>query len=435
MPSPWRVVQLTLMLTWLAVGASWALAPQDTPVDTTKRILVHSDTVYMNAETMARALRREPEFRELKLALSDNRLQADLYVEIKRVLFTWDWTYALTDIRTGREVSKGKVTAATAERAANGLAPLIMKAIAAMVPVPATATATTKPAETAPPKPAEDENAALERELASAPIVVENVDTPPATGAVNPHAYALVIAVEAYRAPIPEVPFALRDAAVMKRYFESALGLPASNIKGLPNPALTDLKVGLTWLRNQMLADNSPDAFAYVYYAGHGVPDTRGKPYLMPVDANPAYIAETGFALESLLAELSALPGHTLVLLDACFTGAAARATGSSAGVLMGKRPAFVDAPLPSQARVAVLSAVTGPQTSNALPAARHGLFTYYLLKGLRGDAADAQGRVTLASLQQYVTKAVSDAAGRMNQSQTPSLSGPTELLLLKLPK
>jgi hypothetical protein len=119
-----------------------------------RRIFARSDTVYMSSETIAKALQGQPEFESLNLALTDNRWRCELFVEVKRPVFTWDWTYTLVDTSTGREISKGKVTAATAERAAHALAPLILSALventkgaapsrAASV---APATAATKPA-------------------------------------------------------------------------------------------------------------------------------------------------------------------------------------------------------------------------------------------------------------------------------------------------
>jgi caspase domain-containing protein len=411
------------------------------------RVYARSDTHYMKSETIEEALRRQPEFSELNIKLTYYRTQSDFYVEIKRSLLTWEWSYTLVDSHNGRELHKGKLRAVTADGAANSLGPLIIRAIAFNLRrTPSASTTAAAPKRIEPPPPAVPavpatvptatggpDAAALERELRAANVEVEDLDTPRATGAVNPHAYALILGAENYRAPIPQVPFALNDAAVMRRYFEGILGVAGAKIKGVPNPALSDFKVGLMWLRNQVLADGSPSAVAYVYYAGHGVPDAKNKPYLMPVDANPDYITETGYAVDTLVAELSRLPGHSVVFLDACFTGTAARASANSAGVTLGKRPAFVEVPLPTQtSRVSVFSAVTGHQTSNALRPAFHGLFTYYLLKGLRGDAADLEGRITLSSLNRYVTSQVSAAAARLNQAQTPTLSGPAELVLVK---
>ena len=45
--------------------------------------------------------------------------------------------------------------------------------------------------------------------------------------------------------------------------------------------------------------------------------------------------------------------------------------------------------------------------TGEKVDAAQHGLFTYYLLSGLQGRAADSKGRVTVSSLFEYVEREV----------------------------
>ncbi len=270
-----------------------------------------------------------------------------------------------------------------------------------------------------------------------------NVDDPPATAAPeNAHAYALVIGAEHYRAPIPLVPFATRDAASVRLYMTSVLGVPATHIKGLADPTASDVKVALSWLKNQVRNDgNNPMVF--VYYAGHGVPDTDTKtPYLLPVDADPGYIADTAVSLASITDALAQLPARSVMMVDACFSGAAARSGNANDGLMGGKRPAFVDVALPPKDNVLVLSAATSGQTSNALPDVQHGLFTYFVLAGLRGAAADANGVVTLGGLFKYVQEKVKATATAMNQVQTPTLSmdvqpnGASDVVLVaKVPK
>ena len=267
-------------------------------------------------------------------------------------------------------------------------------------------------------------------------VALENVDNPGTVGGRNPHAYAVIIAAERYRAPIPQVPFALNDAAVMRDYFERVLGIATEHITGVANPSLGDLRVAVSWLRNQAKADATSEPLLLLYYAGHGVPDAAtGKPYLLPVDARPEYVEETGYPIATLIADLGEMPGRSVLILDACFSGTAARSSESNAGLMGGKRPAFIDTALPSNSKVIVLSAVTGAQTSNALPEAQHGLFTYFLLKGLRGDAADAQGQITVSGLYDYVQKEVSAAATRMNQVQTPTLSPGADVVVVRRSK
>ena len=92
-------------------------------------VYVRSDTIYMKSATMRSWLQRQLEFNGLGLTFASNQGQADYYVEITRPLFTWDWTYCVVKTRSGNIRGSGKVTAATAERAAKALAPRIIQVL------------------------------------------------------------------------------------------------------------------------------------------------------------------------------------------------------------------------------------------------------------------------------------------------------------------
>ncbi|MBI5240400.1 MAG: caspase family protein, partial [Elusimicrobia bacterium] len=82
--------------------------------------------------------------------------------------------------------------------------------------------------------------------------------------------------------------------------------------------------------------------------------------------------------------------------------------------------------------KLTVLTAASGDEVAGSLDAQRHGLFTYYLLKGLDG-AADPEGRghVTVGDLHGYVRKNVLRAAHRQNREQNPVLRAPDQRLKL----
>lgn len=76
------------------------------------------------------------------------------------------------------------------------------------------------------------------------------------------------------------------------------------------------------------------------------------------------------------------------------------------------------------------LTASESNQITSTLNKKGHGLFTYYLLKGLNGAAKDSSGKVTLKGLYDYLTPKVQDEAGRQNRDQTPTLHTNTDLIL-----
>ncbi len=50
-----------------------------------------------------------------------------------------------------------------------------------------------------------------------------------------------------------------------------------------------------------------------------------------------------------------------------------------------------------------------------------HGIFTYYFLKGLTGEAKNADGAVTPRGLYNYLQSKVQDTANLQNREQPPS--------------
>ena len=72
--------------------------------------------------------------------------------------------------------------------------------------------------------------------------------------------------------------------------------------------------------------------------------------------------------------------------------------------------------------KIVSFSAAKGDQISGTMDSEGHGAFTYYLLKGLGGEARDASSQVTVKSLYDYLSPKVADAARRQNRDQTPQL-------------
>lgn len=253
---------------------------------------------------------------------------------------------------------------------------------------------------------------------------------PPAS-AVKPkdHAYAVIIGVEDYR-DLPKVDYAKRDAEMVKTYLTKALGYREQNVVMLLNDRVTrsDIAARLeTWLPKQV-GDNT-DAEVFVYYAGHGAPDPNtNQAFLVPYNGDPAFLTTSAYPLARFYDTLGKLPAKSImVVMDSCFSGAGGRSV-----IQKGARPMLikVENPLVEARNMVVLSAAAGNQISNTLPEKRHGLFTYYFLKGLQGEAdANQDGAVEVEELYTYMKPRVETEARRMNAEQTPQLLPGADLL------
>jgi hypothetical protein len=220
---------------------------------------------------------------------------------------------------------------------------------------------------------------------AAEPVAPSDIDHLPPQGPAQPRTFAVAVGVERYRAKLPSADFAASDARLAAEYFKRVLGVPEENVAVLTDEfaAKGDFeKYFERWLPNQVAAGDT----VYVFYSGHGAPNpAKGDSYLVPYDGDPAYIDETGFAVKRLLDDLAKLPAKQVYLaMDSCFSGAGGRSV-----LAKGARPLVnvVSAEVP--AKVTVLSASASDQISTSYQEKGHGLFTYYLLKGLREKGGD----------------------------------------------
>lgn len=275
---------------------------------------------------------------------------------------------------------------------------------------------------------AERRKAEEERRKKEAPkapaAIVSAVDKPSYSIAENPENYAVVVGIEKY-ADLPAARFAERDAAAVREHLV-ALGFPERNVVLLTGVRAS--KAGIaknveSWLPNNVTAEST----VFFYYSGHGAPDAAsGLAFLVPADGDPQYLRDTAYSVKQLYKKLKALKAkRVIVALDACFSGAGGRSV-----LAKGTRPLVTKvaaAAAEEDGKIVSLSASAADEISGMTEKQGHGLFTYYLLKGLNGGAQDADGKVTVKGLYDYLSPRVQNAARRDNRSQTPQLS-PAEL-------
>jgi hypothetical protein len=258
---------------------------------------------------------------------------------------------------------------------------------------------------------------------ASAPALVSPVDSGIPRAPTRANVVAVVLGVERYERA-PETPLARRDAAVFREYARNLFGIGDDDSRLLFR---TDDEVSGTELRRTFgdggwLARRVSSATdVVVYWAGHGVTDPKTrKAYLLPNDGDPAYPAQTGYALDELYERLAALGARSVtVFVDACFSGRAR----DGAAIMAGTRGVVVSLENPAlrAEHMSVFTAASGDQLANAWPEGQHGLFTYSLLAGLRGAAdRDHDGTITAAELAAYIGAEVPKAAARIDREQTP---------------
>ncbi|MDD5628508.1 MAG: caspase family protein [Elusimicrobia bacterium] len=261
---------------------------------------------------------------------------------------------------------------------------------------------------------AQPQPAAPEKKLAS------DVDEPGFRLKEDPQGFAVVVGIEKYK-DLPQADFAERDAEAVRANL-LALGYPERNVLLLKgsNATISGLRKYLDeWLPRNVTQGGT----VFFYFSGHGAPDPKtGEAYLVPWDGDARFLKSTAYPVRKLYASLGALPAAKIwVALDSCFSGAGGRSV-----LAKGARPLVtkVEGTLPPKGKLVLLAAASGDEITGTLESEGHGLFTYYLLRGM-GDAAKAGGaQLDARRLYDYLKPKVQDAARRQNRDQTPVLAG-----------
>ncbi|MBI3585432.1 MAG: caspase family protein [Nitrospinae bacterium] len=261
-----------------------------------------------------------------------------------------------------------------------------------------------------------------------APLDIRSdVDELPAIKAKpNKNSYAIVIGIEQYRQKLPKADFATHDAKTMTEYLTKVMGYPEENVVTLINDRA--LKSDFEKYFEKWLPNNAEkDGTVFVYYSGHGAPNPKtGDAFLVPYDGDPSFIDETGYPLKRLYDSLGKLQAREIVVaLDSCFSGAGGRSV-----LAKGARPLVMTmekSVVPSN--IAVLSAASGEQISSTYEEKGHGLFTYFMLKGIKGDGdANGDGKIEIGELFDYIKPQVERTARKTyNNEQSPQLIAPSE--------
>lgn len=239
----------------------------------------------------------------------------------------------------------------------------------------------------------------------------------PAPDFHQPQTYLISIGVGAYRDPkLMPRRYAATDAETVAAYFQSLGGLPPSNIRLLQNKKAlrADVHEALFgWLPQHA----AKDAVVIVYISGQALATPTGDILLALYDGSAADPTRL-YPLSDLESAFVRLKAKQIIFL---FDGMVSRLRGDAKGKTASPRWEL--------GGNNTLALIGGEDLTKGLEddQHRHGLFTYYLLKGLRGEAdTNRNGTVTFGELAGYVRQKVAWAAkSQFNQEQRPLLLPP----------
>lgn len=292
-----------------------------------------------------------------------------------------------------------------------------------MAPAPASGVASTKPPS------ADPMNAAgLQQSAPSASVVMpsvssqmaspsDSVDRLPAPATFHqPQTFVIAVGVSTHRDPQLSVrKYAALDAEMMANYFQTIGGVPPSNIR-----LLIDMKALrpdieeaiLDWLPTRVTADS----VIIVYFSGQAKVSAAGETFLIPYEGGSS--VSRMVSLKDLHSGLSRLKAKQIVLM---FDGSVSKLT-------MDQKVRYKEPQWDlGGSRIVRFIGTTGLRDGLESEKLHHGLFTYYLLRGLKGEADDnLDGEVTLGELGSFVGRSVPAAAkSAFNQEQQPQILPP----------
>ena len=242
-------------------------------------------------------------------------------------------------------------------------------------------------------------------------------------------AVAIIIGIADYK-NLPRADYANDDARVFYDYAIRALGVKPENIKLLVDTDADDVAIYQafkTWLPSRVRAGTD----VYVYYSGHGLPTADGQGlYLLPQRAHRDFIDKTAITQAEINAAIQAAkPRSVTVFLDSCYSGQAR----SGETLIASARPVALKTEkqlFPEN--FTVITASQADQISSSSPDLKHGIFSYYLMRGMEGDAdVNRDGRITAGEMQAYLAENVSRQAGMQNRVQQPQLIGDVNRVLV----
>ena len=251
-----------------------------------------------------------------------------------------------------------------------------------------------------------------------------DVDFPIPTSNQNSNAIAVVFGIEDYRSA-PNVSYAVNDADIFREYLIKRFGFRRENIYLRLDEQATKGEFDKVFSKTGWISRNvSKSSDVIIYFSGHGAPDYESKEtFLIPYDSDPNYATSTGYAINDIYKNLRDLDAKSItIILDACFSGSSR----DNQPLLSDARPISIEIERGSiPENMLVFSAASGSEISSSSEKKKHGIFTYYLLKGLNGDAdINSDHRITATEMNKYLNSHVPSQAKTMGREQHPQLLG-----------
>lgn len=255
--------------------------------------------------------------------------------------------------------------------------------------------------------------------------------------------YAVVIGISKYDqsgSNISNLKYADRDASSFLDFLKSPAGgsLTEDSVTVLLNEQATSKNVRHALF--EFLTQAQAQDTVVIYIAGHGAPDPHDPRnlYLLTADSNPDDMGGTAFPMWQIqdVYERVLKAKRVITVADTChsygFSGVQANAPGQSGSNLINQYLAKYAAK--GERAVITASDISESSYEDAQWGDGHGVFTYFLLRGLKGEAdKNHDGVVTAGELFAYLQHAVPEAThGKQNPRAMQGLASGLAIATLR---
>jgi len=257
--------------------------------------------------------------------------------------------------------------------------------------------------------------------------------------------YALLVGINDYPNDISPLRYCVADVVSFRDALINLAGFKRDKIflmidssKGKMEPTNINIIMQLGVLAKQI---QPQDSFVF-YFSGHGIANDIGS-FLLAANSNTVTqdtLEMSAVPLNRVSKILSSVKAHQLLtVIDACRNNPEANRSiednfltdNFSKGFQVQRRNLDNHRPIVS----ATLYACSVGERAYEWADKGHGVFSYYLLKGLKGEAANEKGEVTITDLADYTQrKVLAWSKNYQRKKQTPwlSLAGGTKLVLVE---
>jgi WD40 repeat protein len=235
---------------------------------------------------------------------------------------------------------------------------------------------------------------------------------------IKPKLYVLAIGVSKYENKNLTLQFAAKDA---RDFADSMLKQKGGLYRDVVVKTITDEKAtkdeiidGFDWISKETTSKD----IAIIFLAGHGINDSGGVYYFLPVNANLDRLRRTAVPFTEMKNTVTSLAGKTILFIDTCHAGNVMGARAVAPDIT-----AIVNELASAENGAVVFASSTGKQYSFEDSKWGNGAFTMAVVEGINGKADyTGKGRITINMLDLYISERVKELTGGR---QTPATAKP----------